>query len=65
MISTRRNKIMEICPEGFEDDLKAFIDDIENEVIEIRDKMDIHGLSQLHELDEAHDKMCDLAASLY
>jgi hypothetical protein len=60
-----REDIMEQCPEGFEDELKGFIDLVEGEVNTAKDHMEINSITDLARLDEAHDMLCALSESLY
>lgn len=60
-----RTLIMEKCPEEFEDDLKDFIDKIENTVNSIKDQMDIKCISDIRRIDDAHDIIVELAEDLY
>lgn len=60
-----RTKIMDNCPEEFEDELKVFLDDIENEVNKIKDLMDITSIKRLSEIETAFDKLEELADDLY
>ena len=64
-MANKRNKIMDECPEGFEDELKVFIDDIESELSSIKSKMDIDGLDGLSDIEDAYDLLSDLTDSLY
>ena len=65
MVSRRRQDIMDTCPEGFEEDLKDFIDEIEGEINTAKDHMEVSSLSDLDRIDEARDMLVDLADSLY
>lgn len=60
-----RSKIMDKCPEGFEDDLKDFIDEIEMDVNTIKNAMEINSLSDLASIETAADMISDLADNLY
>lgn len=60
-----RNEIMEKCPDGFKDELKSFIDDIEHIVGSIRDTMQISDISDIGNVDTAHDMISELADDLY
>ena len=60
-----RNDIMQDCPEEFEDRLKEIIDDIEDKVNKIKDKLDINKLSDLGDIEDAFDLASDLASELY
>jgi hypothetical protein len=65
MGENKRTKIMDECPEGFEDDLKDFIDEIEGVLTTIRDTMVITGLEELSNIETAYDLVDELADSLY
>lgn len=56
---------MQDCPEEFEDRLKEIIDDIEDKVNKIKDKLDINKLSDLGDIEDAFDLASDLASELY
>ena len=60
-----RTKIMDNCPEEFEDELKDFIDDIEYKINKIKGMMDITSIKRLSEIEAAFDKLEELADSLY
>ncbi len=64
-MSNLRSKIMDECPEEFEDKLKDFIDDIEREVNDIKDNMDITSVSYIDSIGIAFDDIKRLAKELY
>jgi hypothetical protein len=56
---------MKNCPEGFDEELKDFIDDIEDEVGKIIVDLDITCVADLDNIDSALDTAKELAISLY
>ena len=60
-----RAKIMEDCPEGFEDDLKDIVDYFEGKFNEIKNNMEITQLSDLGHIEAAYGIACDAADDLY
>ena len=64
-IGSLRKEIMDGCPEGFEDDLKAIIDDLEQKVGEIVGKLNITCIGEMDNIEDAHRLADELADSLY
>lgn len=60
-----RKEIMENCPEEFEDELKGFIDNIESRVNEIESKLEIKGICDLSNIEDAFDLVQSLSVDLY
>lgn len=60
-----RKEIMSICPDGFEESLKEFIDSIEDKVNEVKDKLEINGLGDLHQIEDAKYIIDELSSDLY
>jgi hypothetical protein len=65
MSSNKREKIMSECPEGFEDALKEFIDDIESTLSDIRDKMEIDKIDEIQNFYEAYCMLDVITTELY
>jgi len=60
-----RTKIMDECPEGFEDVLKDFIDHLEGKVDKIVDGLNISNISDLGKIEDTQDMAKSLMDSLY
>jgi len=60
-----RNDIMEKCPEDFEDELKDFIDTVEQRVGDIRDRLNITDINQINHIEDAFSMADELADWLY
>jgi len=65
MTGQKRKKIMDECPEEFEDELKSFIDEVESEVGSIVDLLDISSIDELHQIEEAQKIATNLADDIY
>lgn len=63
--SELRSEIMDACPEGFEDELKDFIDRVEGLVGDIVSELSIKDISDIGNVEDAHRLADDLADSLY
>lgn len=60
-----RTKIMVNCPEEFMDELKYFIDEIEDRVNKIKNNMNIKSIDQLSDIEIAFDDLNEFATDLY
>ena len=61
----RRLNILDLCPEEFEDQLKTFIDEIDEEVIAIVGELSIESITDIGNIEGAYNLAGDLAESLY
>jgi hypothetical protein len=60
-----RLDMMRDCPEGFEEELKSIIDYLEGQFVDIRDALNIRGLSDIGEIERAYDVARDMCDRLY
>ena len=61
-----RDDIMENCPEGFEDELKEIVDEVENDVNDARKLLeDISGVSTLGNVGDCLTELERLSRELY
>lgn len=60
-----RTKIMDECPEGFEDTLKDWIDNLEQSVGHVIDELDIVCISDLGKIEDAKSALDDIHDGLY
>ena len=60
-----RSEIMEACPAGFDGDLLKFIDKVEGLVNGIVSELDISSISDIGQVETAHDLANDLADGLW
>ena len=60
-----RAEIMKDCPEDFKVELSAWIDDVGFRVKSIRDLLEIDGIGQIGQVEEAHGIAKDLSDFLY
>lgn len=60
-----RSKIMDECPEGFEEALADFIDILEDLTCNIVDELQINDISDIGKVEEAHRLADDLHDALY
>ncbi len=65
MRGSRRQKIMELCPDHFTGDLQSFIDEIEGELIDIVGQLQITSIDELDRIGPAYVEAKNLANSLY
>lgn len=69
MLTTRQEMISNmdeyIVDEGAFEVLKEYLDEVESEVKEIMEKLDVKSLSDLANIEEAHDQVRDLAENLF
>lgn len=61
----RRKQIMENCPEDFEDELKAFIDELESAVGDIVSELSIKEITDIERIADGFNLADKLADSLY
>ena len=60
-----RKQIIDNCPESFEEELNTFINKVEDRINRIKDIMNITHIGQLSDIEEAYDKLSELANDLY
>ena len=60
-----RSEIMDKCPVGFEDDLKDFIDKVEELSAEIVNKLTINDISDIGNVEDAYGLADNLSDGLY
>lgn len=60
-----RQQMMADCPEEFEETLKDIIDHIEDRVNEVKDKLEIKGVADLSNIEDAYDLAGELSFDLY
>ena len=60
-----RKEIMEKCPDEFEDELKDILDYFEGKFVDIKEELEISGISQLDQIEKAYDIALETANDLY
>ena len=61
----KRTEMLRDCPEEFEDELSRILDNIESRVNDALNLLDIKSLSDLHQIEDAQDKLTSLSEDLY
>jgi hypothetical protein len=61
-MANKRDRIMLKCPSEFEDELRKFIDEIEESAIRIADLLTVHNI---RDVDEAASTAVELKYDLY
>jgi hypothetical protein len=60
-----RTKIADECPEGFEETLKDWIDDLEQSIGDILGDLEINSIGDLGKIEDARCALDDLHDGLY
>lgn len=61
----KRADITKDCPKEFEDKLNDFIDDIEGKAVDIKETLDISGISHISDIEDAYKLSVELCSDLY
>ena len=62
---SKRDDFQNGLPDSVREDVKEYLDDIENRVNEIKDKLDIGSLADMSGIEEAYALSVDLSDDLY
>jgi hypothetical protein len=60
-----RTKIMDECPDGFEEILKGWIDDLEQSIADVVSDLNIECISDLANIEGAKSALDDIYDGLY
>ncbi len=61
----RRQEMMNACPEEFKEEFEEILNSIESRVVEIHEGLEIKGVEDLHQIENAKTLCGDLATDLY